>query len=365
MTDIGRPTHAVCPRIERNRATKDPKLFKSESAAERFLNSEVRFPLGPEAEVPGLSIEQARARRTKRKAQLRKERAEAHERIRNGTLHTSWSYPSHLQKLLNRHQGWENPVPVRPIADYTGAKCKRTLREFFPAEAVGLMPRLDVTEEIRRALQGRSGDYTCYLAPDWRFDAIEADAIKRGSHEYAGRRHSSIAEIVLKAVHDLEAAFQKMHPDASATAVSDFWQSWQVQQHIAEFCCEVAESETGRTLAGNHFEAVNQAHDVRVHLYRQLGAFAHEVLDCDLASSTEIDHSRRVDKTTLGRNIDTLRKECGWSLADLARATELDRKLVLGHVKKGNGARPSTLVTYANTFTEKLGRSITVAELEA
>jgi hypothetical protein len=69
-------------------------------------------------------------------------------------------------------------------------------------------------------------------------------------------------------------------------------------------------------------------------------------------------------KTALGRNIDLLRKECGWSFDDLAKATRLDKKLSLGHVNNGRGAHPSTLETYASTFSEKLGRIIAVADLE-
>jgi hypothetical protein len=35
-------------------------------------------------------------------------------------------------------------------------------------------------------------------------------------------------------------------------------------------------------------------------------------------------------KSALGRNVDRLRKECGWSFDDLARVTDLDKKLILG-----------------------------------
>lgn len=69
-------------------------------------------------------------------------------------------------------------------------------------------------------------------------------------------------------------------------------------------------------------------------------------------------------KTGLGRNVDRLRKECGWSFDDLANATELDKKLILGHVNGGKGAHPKTLESYAQSFSEKLGRTVTVAEVE-
>jgi hypothetical protein len=74
---------------------------------------------------------------------------------------------------------------------------------------------------------------------------------------------------------------------------------------------------------------------------------------------------KKQHKTTLGRNIDALRKECGWSFDDISKASEIAKKLILGHVNDGKGAHPSTLAEYARTFSEKLGRHVTVAELEA
>jgi len=50
------------------------------------------------------------------------------------------------------------------------------------------------------------------------------------------------------------------------------------------------------------------------------------------------------------------------SLDELANATGFDKKLVLGHVN-GKGAYPSTLKKYADVFSEKLGRTVSVADL--
>jgi hypothetical protein len=62
-------------------------------------------------------------------------------------------------------------------------------------------------------------------------------------------------------------------------------------------------------------------------------------------------------------NIDRFRKECGWSFDQLAAVTELDKKLILGHVNHGKRAHPSTLKAYADAFSEKMGRAVTVEEL--
>jgi len=72
----------------------------------------------------------------------------------------------------------------------------------------------------------------------------------------------------------------------------------------------------------------------------------------------------RADKTSWGRNIDTLRKECGWSFEELAAKTGIDKKLVLSHVNKSTKPRPRTLREYAQAFTRELERRITPADLE-
>jgi hypothetical protein len=71
------------------------------------------------------------------------------------------------------------------------------------------------------------------------------------------------------------------------------------------------------------------------------------------------------DKTAIGRNIDKLRKECGWSFDDLARKTGFDKKVILNHVNKGARPRPKNLKVYADAFAKTLSRTVTVAELES
>jgi hypothetical protein len=70
-------------------------------------------------------------------------------------------------------------------------------------------------------------------------------------------------------------------------------------------------------------------------------------------------------KTRLGRNIDRLRKECGWSFDELANQTKIEKKLTLGHVNDGKGAHPRTLKIYADAFAQELGRPVSIAELES
>jgi hypothetical protein len=70
-------------------------------------------------------------------------------------------------------------------------------------------------------------------------------------------------------------------------------------------------------------------------------------------------------KTAPARNIDRLRKECGWTFEQLAARTGLDKKLILGHVNQGKRARVKTLKVYADAFTKELKRPVKVSDLEA
>jgi hypothetical protein len=69
--------------------------------------------------------------------------------------------------------------------------------------------------------------------------------------------------------------------------------------------------------------------------------------------------------TALGRNIDVLRLELGWTFEDLERLSGIDKKRILDHVNKGVMPRPHTLKEYSDTFTKAFGRPISVADLHA
>jgi DNA-binding XRE family transcriptional regulator len=68
--------------------------------------------------------------------------------------------------------------------------------------------------------------------------------------------------------------------------------------------------------------------------------------------------------TAIGRNIDKLRKECGWSLDKLAKETGIDKKSIISHVNKGVRPIPRILKEYAQAFSKALDRKITAPDLE-
>jgi len=79
---------------------------------------------------------------------------------------------------------------------------------------------------------------------------------------------------------------------------------------------------------------------------------------------SEQESMRRSAAQRIGRNIDKLRRECGWSFDNLADETGIDKKLVLDHVHGKHKPNPKTLREYAQAFTRNLHRSITANNLE-
>ena len=137
--------------------------------------------------------------------------------------------------------------------------------------------RPSLKEEIAEALEERSAEVRCLLAGDWGFDQIEADAGRRSGHQYAREMHPTIAGIVARAVHDLERSLNRFRPALSCSAVADFWQSFQVRRHIANFCDELAKSEVANRIAGDHVMARFCVGDARDYVLMKLATFAHEI----------------------------------------------------------------------------------------
>lgn len=70
-------------------------------------------------------------------------------------------------------------------------------------------------------------------------------------------------------------------------------------------------------------------------------------------------------ESPVGKNLDRLRKDCGWSFDELAKKTGLEKSLILGHINEGKGATPKTLKLYADAFSKQLKRTVSVAEIES
>ena len=116
------------------------------------------------------------------------------------------------------------------------------LQKFLRPEQLGVSPRLEGEEDLYQAIRKVSKGLpvfptpSCYLDEHWDFESIVADAEQRLGHQFRGRRVVSFVDQILRAAYDLEKALQHRHSELSGTAIANFWQSWQVLLHIADFC---------------------------------------------------------------------------------------------------------------------------------
>jgi DNA-binding XRE family transcriptional regulator len=69
-------------------------------------------------------------------------------------------------------------------------------------------------------------------------------------------------------------------------------------------------------------------------------------------------------KQPLARWIIINRSLCGWTYDDLAVAVGVNKRTIFRHLK-GAKPRPDNLLSYAIAFSEKLGREVTIEEVNA
>jgi len=82
-----------------------------------------------------------------------------------------------------------------------------------------------------------------------------------------------------------------------------------------------------------------------------------------VAEPTERESKIGFTSRTAG-NIDMFRKDCGWSLQELANQTGIDKKSIISHIKKGVKPTPRLLKEYAQAFSKGLNQPITPSKLE-
>jgi hypothetical protein len=238
---------AVCPNIRLGGAAEKPRFFRTKFDATGWLKRPLPEPRAEDiAQQFGLRVEDIIASRNRNRARYRLCRA----MFDHGKL-SALAFPSEFTPRTPDNQGFQKPVPISLLAEESGPAAK-SLSAFLPLSSIGRwIPKFDLNDELSRALNGTrlSPAVRCYLGRGWRFDEIEADTWKRTGHEYAGRAHKSIGEIIVKALYDLDISLGQFHPKLSTYVRADFWRSWQVDDHIARFCGMLAESEEAEALA--------------------------------------------------------------------------------------------------------------------
>ena len=96
--------------------------------------------------------------------------------------------------------------------------------------------------------------------------------------------------------------------------------------------------------------------ELKLHALRRLQHKARRLKPASKASAD-------ADTSAIGRNIATLREECGWTVDQLSAKTGIDRNTILDHINKGTRPRSRTISEYCAAFSKQLGRSITPRDI--
>jgi hypothetical protein len=242
---------AVCISPDKLVDAKEPRFFKTRADAERFLRSKARWP---------------------------KERLAAHReavrKLKAQEIHPL-NFPQQLVRKRQHQAGWEGPVPVVGIT--AGPGPAQSFQDFFPLDKLGSIPDESLEELIHRVFENDSPTFACFLNDEWRFDEIAKDCRHRGGHEFAGVKYESIAAIVLGAIYDFGPSLARFHSALSMKSVAHFYRSWQLWNHLAEFCNRLGASATGRSLAGDILKAQKECSASLDFFYVRLSIYAHEI----------------------------------------------------------------------------------------
>ena len=151
-------------------------------------------------------------------------------------------------------------------------------KDFYPLSRVpDSMPAIDLHEAIDRAFDGREVLVTCYLANEWRFEEVEKMAWMRTGHEYHGRKHESYPQLIMEAVYDFDPALKRIHGGLSAASEAQFYTSWQLWNHVAALCEQVAHSTRHIGLTASQCNARNDLRHAPERIFAQLCCYAHEI----------------------------------------------------------------------------------------
>jgi ribosome-binding protein aMBF1 (putative translation factor) len=231
--------------------------------------------------------------------------------------------PGRWSEIAQRDCGWLPPLPIRSPRDYQGPPTNMNVAEFVREVDAGENIALPLEYQLQQVLAGRSPSLTCVLGPAWKFDAIERDAWLRRGHQFEGRRAAGRVQELIRAVHDIEPALLSQHPVLPAEAVADFWTSWNISRHLADFCRQISEAS-----GPQHIHETDLMEAIQF-VERQLAAFAHEIRvgsrRTNTLTATVVTDTPR---TCLGRNVKRFRLKKGWSQRELAVKFGADRKQI-------------------------------------
>ncbi len=191
-----------------------------------------------------------------------------------------YGHTRHL--IARRDQGWLGPLYVCSISGHPEEQfAGRKFSEFLQLTDVGEIPAIGLDREIDIFFEGRTAEAVFFLDADWAFPVIEEDARARPGHNYEGRKLQSVAHIIVGALHDVEKALHRIHPQICSEAVFHFWRSWQVHKLLVEYCRDLAESPFVANLLGEPLERDRLIVNAIQTIERQLQSYAKTCLQSD------------------------------------------------------------------------------------
>ena len=81
------------------------------------------------------------------------------------------------------------------------------------------------------------------------------------------------------------------------------------------------------------------------------------------AGCKQLTRKSKKGPAAIGTNLNRLRQDCGWTYEQLASKTGLDKCSVVDHICHGTKPRISNLKNYADVFSKRLERSVSVVEI--
>ncbi|MCU1302806.1 MAG: hypothetical protein JWQ87_3090 [Candidatus Sulfotelmatobacter sp.] len=179
-----------------------------------------------------------------------------------------------LSNVTFRDQGWNTRVPVRSLSDYSPAPAfTGSLDDLLPRNMKQFPELPDLEGALDDLFAGRTPEIGCSLDEDWQFGRIQIPPMAR-SGLINLVSEGGFPGVAFSFVRMLEQSFNNISPEHSAMAVSDFWQSWEVCKHLADFCYELGRSITATLVVGDRSRSEEEARKAYIFIRTQLAAFA-------------------------------------------------------------------------------------------
>ncbi len=179
-----------------------------------------------------------------------------------------------MRQISLEEQGWGPIVPVRSLADYApGPAYRESIQEYLPLQLKHSPEPANVEEAIDDFSEERTAEIRCSLGEDWNFAGIRiAPTIRSGLINLVSDMR--FTGVVFKFAKKIEHALNIKFPELPPAAYADFWQSWEVHKHIAEFCYELGVHRNAVQFAGDQYTAETEARKARSLVATQIAALA-------------------------------------------------------------------------------------------